>query len=303
VGGLSSACGSYVSIAMLTTDRRIILKAGSPRGFSLIELLVTIGIIAVLASLAGGVWQMAVEKGAMAQDVAAGKTLIAAYQSYAAENGGQLMVGYLKGAAPVPLPDGSQISGEPANRYVWRLSPYFDYDINGVLYGKSRARAEKETTDAGLKGYGQSISVAYGINAYYVGGFVENGQTSIPNGDVATSLAQVSKPSSLLVFATAHSSDGPGHYIVKAPRSVPRAPGTPPLAQSDWPQNGTPEATGNVDFRNSNKALCAFLDGSLRSYDVTSLNDMRLWSISAARDDNPSYAPSMEGGSGGRGGR
>lgn len=279
-------------------------RVSGTAAFTLIELLVAVGIVALLLGLGGGVWSKAVAKSEMAQDVAAGKTLGTAYQAYAVENNGQLMPGYVKGAAPVALPDGTQIAGEAANRYVWRLAPYFDYTINGVLYGRSRAQAEKESAESGEKGYGQSISVAYGINAHYVGGIYESGQTSVPAGDVATMMLQVAQPSSLLVFATAYSSQGKGHYLVKAPRYIPRAPGTAPLAQTDWASGSGPDSTGNVDFRHEGKALCVFLDGSIRMYDAAALADMRLWSKNAAAADNADYAPTLEGGSSGRpGGR
>jgi prepilin-type N-terminal cleavage/methylation domain-containing protein len=277
--------------------------AGS-KGFSLVELLVTIGIIAVLAGLTGGIYKKALSHAAMAQDIAAGKTLVAAYQSFAAENNGDLMIGYLKGAAPVALPNGSQIGGEAANRYMWRLAPYFDFRTDGVIYGKARQNAAKESADAGESGYGQSLSTSFGINAFYVGGYYEEaGKSTVPVGDVASRLSQVKKPSSLLVFATAKNDEGPGYFLVKAPRFVPRAPGGPTLSQSDWPQNGTAASTGFVDARYNQKALCAFLDGSIRSYKASELEDMRLWSVRAAENDSAGYAPTLEGGSGGRGNR
>ncbi len=273
-------------------------------GFSLMELLVVIGVIAILAGLTGGVYKNALNSAAMAQDLAAGKTLGAAYQAYAAENNGSLMVGYLKGAPAVALPNGSQIAGEAVNRYVWRLAPYFDFRTDGVIYGKARQTAAQESSQAGEQGYGQSLSTSFGMNAFYVGGYYEEAsKPSIPAGDIATRVAQVKKPSSLLVFATAKSETSSGYFLVKAPRFVPRAPGSSDLSQADWPKNGTAASTGFVDARYSKKALCVFLDGSIRSYTTAELEDMRLWSINAAENDNAGYAPTLEGGSGGRGNR
>lgn len=285
-------------------QKKFIVTETRSRAFSLVELLVAIGIIAVLAGLTGGIYKSALSHAAMAQDMAAGKTLVAAYQAYAAENNGDLMIGYQKGAAPVALPSGSQVGGEAASRYVWRLAPYFDFRTDGVIYGKARQNAARESAEAGENGYGQSLSTSFGINAFYVGGYYEEpGKASVPIGDIASRISQVKKPSSLLVFATAKSDEGPGYFLVKAPRFVPRAPGGAGLSQSDWPQNGTAASTGFVDARYNQKALCAFLDGSIRPYKTSELEDMRLWSIKAAEDNNSGYAPVLEGGSGGRGNR
>lgn len=262
------------------------------------ELLVVIGIMAVLLAASVGVYKGTIEKGEMAQELAAGKTLGSAYLNYAADNDGQLMVGFQKAASPVSLPDGSTVSGEAAARYIWRLAPYFDFNMNGLFYGKDRGRAG-QISEESSSGYGESLSL-FGMNAFYVGGYYENATTPmLPLGEIATRLGQVERPSSLLVFATARNSQGKGNFLVKAPRTQALPPGFPVPAQPDWPPNGSSDSTGHVDFRYDEKAICVFLDGSVRLHHLAELNDMRMWSKNAAQQDNPNYAPTMENGGGG----
>jgi len=276
-------------------------------GFSLVEILAVTTIGIVLMSMGVGAYQKLLKRGDLSQELAAGKTLGAAYQLYAAENNGQLMPGYDKTAAPIELPDGSQISGPAAARYLWRLAPYFEYNTDGIMYGKARQHAEEGTEQSGEAGYGESLP-PYGINAYFVGGYYEDGAWALapsgspgPGNETASSVGQVEKPSSLLVFATAKNDDSIGNHYVMAPRHVARNAGAAALPQVDWPSNNTAASSGNVDFRYDNKAICVFFDGSVRTQTAEELKDMRLWSKNAAVENNKDYAPTKQTtGGGGR---
>jgi prepilin-type processing-associated H-X9-DG protein len=46
-----------------------------------------------------------------------------------------------------------------------------------------------------------------------------------------------------------------------------------------------------VDGRFDGKAVCAFLDGSVRVLSIDDLRDMRLWSKNAAINNDPNYRP------------
>lgn len=285
---------------MWCRDKLLIEAKGASRGFSLVEVLVSVGVSLAICGLIFGSYQAAMQSCAKAQDVAAGKTLISAFHKYAAENDGNCLVGYLKGAQPVELPDGTKAGGEAANRYVWRLAPYFDFATNGIIYGKNRRVSNEASFQASESGYGQSLMPNYGMNAFYVGGYFEEGQSAVPIGDVVRRLGDVSSSSQLIVFATACSPAGPGNFLVKAPRFIPRSAASAPLPEPDWPKGASPAATGFVDFRHSGRALCAFMDGSVRPMELEAITDMRLWSKNAAASNNPNYAPTLEGGSGGR---
>jgi len=46
-----------------------------------------------------------------------------------------------------------------------------------------------------------------------------------------------------------------------------------------------------VDGRFDGKAVCVFLDGSVRVLSIDELRDMRFWSRNAALENNPNYQP------------
>lgn len=270
------------------------------KGFSLVEILAVTTIGIVLMGMAVGAFQKFLKKGDMAQELAAGRTLGAAYMLYASENSGRLLPGYDKSVGSIDLPDGGHVTGAAAARYVWRLAPYFNYDTDGIMYGKARRHAVEATEQSGENGYGESLP-PYGINAYFVGGYYENGAwalaptgATMPGDETAAYVGQVEKPSSLLVFATAKNDSSIGHHFVMAPRNIARNPGSSALAQVDWPPNNTAASSGNVDFRYDNRALCVFLDGSVRSYTFEELKDMRFWSKNAAVADNTNYTPTKK---------
>lgn len=268
----------------------------SPRNvaeaFSLLEMLITITIVAVLALLGAGGWAGLIERGKQVREAGAGKTLITAYLSAAADNNGRLMVAHYEGQSAevdgqqITLPDGTVLDGGTLHRYPYRLAPYFDYRIDGVILVNDNKRQVREKFAGGMFNYGASLCPAFGINYYFVGGYVVDNQLAGAE-ECATHLAQGGQ--SLLVFATAFQNvEGrriEGRFGVEPPR----------YRTALWDENL------HVDPRHHGRALTAFTDGSLRYYAVDELRDMRLWSKNAAAQDNPDYVVAA-GGSGGIGG-
>lgn len=74
-----------------------------------------------------------------------------------------------------------------------------------------------------------------------------------------------------------------GYCLIEAPNRT-----APVWSNREW----TKEARGqysNVDARHSEKAVCGFLDGSIRKRTVEELRDTRLWSHRASELDDPVY--------------
>lgn len=273
-------------------------NATEKTGFTLVEILVSLGVIALLVTLCMGAYGGVIERGKQVREFAAGKTLISAYLSAAADNNGHLMVAHYEGQAAevdnqqMILPDGTVLNGGALHRYPYRLSPYFDYAINGVVLVNDNRKQVARKFSGSMLAYGTSLCPAFGINYYFVGGYVVDNELA-GAADCATRLSQVEKPSSLLVFATAFQNVGDerigGRFGVEPPR----------YRTALWDENL------HVDPRHNGKVLCAFLDGSLRTYTVDELRDMRFWSWQAAAKNDPNYtvAASGSGGIGGGGRR
>ena len=112
------------------------LQLGSPRCFTIVELLVVIGII---VSLLGLVLMVGGRVNQQAREVTernAARQALVAWTAYALEHNGDLLPGYRSGLEAF-TPEGEPIStatiGVAGNRYPWRLAPYLGYNFD-VLY-------------------------------------------------------------------------------------------------------------------------------------------------------------------------
>ena len=135
-----------------------------------------------------------------------------------------------------------------------------------------------------------SLHPALGLNAYCVGGYDDGSASGTFQSDIVTHLSQAVRPANLIVFASARMKQSAtdeeiaGHFLVKPPR----------LWRTKWTlafhENKPSSSFGNVAPRWDGKAVCTFLDGSVRMLDATELQDMRHWSNTAADRDDADFA-------------
>jgi len=262
-------------------------EAGKRRrsgGFTMVELLVVVVMLAVLGGLSVAGVLKALDVAASVKESAAAKTLITAYLTAASDNNGNYLAGYDRSSAAVTLPDGSSVAGITAWRYPYRLASYFNYDYKSVLLTSNNA----QKIDTSVP-YSVSAFPSFGINYLFVGGDVDpSGNVNHP-GECLQSAGRGRM--SILVFATA--AGGPpgdpasavqGYCLLEPPRYVGSA-----WTSAKWSAGADANRYGQVDARHGNKAVCAFLDGSVRKLGVEELRDMRYWSYQAAATDNPDY--------------
>jgi len=261
-------------------------------GFTVLELLVVLAGIAVVSSLVLAAIPSVMESARAAQERAAGKTLSAAYLTYAVEHEGRLMPGYAQDRATDHL--GNTLHNPVNARYPWRLAPYLDYELeHAFLLNGGRKKHEDDEAFA----YRVSVSPALGMNVFFVGGDMTGvsgqGVKPIPSHEAhfgsfcVTRSYQAVNPSSLIVFASARNTHGGkvarGHFKVESPRLFGER--WAPSFQEDQPAS----AFGFLDLRYDGKAVVAMLDGSVRMMGEEELRDMRHWSNQAAEKDDPEY--------------
>lgn len=262
------------------------LPPGS-RAFTLVELLVVVTIFGLLAGISVGAYQKAQVKASQGCEIAAAKSLIQAYQAASAENGGRLLPAKDPTATDVRNAKGQTISmPEIRSRYPFRLAPYFNYQMDGtVLVNRNETQIIRMMGSSGpMYDYGLSVFPAMGINRYLVGGSISANGTVQYESECVRTLAQADK--SVVVFVSAGNPDVDGYEYVTAPMG----PGGQ-WASARWSKGVDAANYGHVDGRYEGKAVCAFLDGSVRVLSIDELRDMRLWSRNAALENNPSYQP------------
>ncbi len=256
-------------------------------GFTLVELLVVITILGLLAGISSGAYQKAMSKASMASEINAGKNLIQAYQIATTENGGRFLPAYDASAKDVKNANGKPIVMSVVRaRYPFRLAPYFNYQLEGtVLVNRNESQIVKMMGSSGsMYDYGLSVFPAMGINRYLVGGYVGSGGTVQYPSECIQSQGQADK--AVIVFASAGDPEVDGFEYVVSPQG--------PAGQwssAKWKKDSDPGEYGHVAARYNGKAVCAFLDGSVRVLSIDELRDMRLWSRNAALENNPNYQP------------
>lgn len=255
----------------------------------MIELVAVMGITLVLATLTFGAYQNFCTKGKMTREISAGKNLITAYQTYAAENDGNYLPGMDMTVTTLTLPSGKKLTpAHVCQRYPYRLAPYFDYQMKGTVLVNDNESQIKKTVGS-MYEYGVSAFPAFGINYRFVGGYVSASSSgpSLQYPDECLSRAsQAGKP--LLVFASGGVQDSAtkvdGYNILTPPNFTGKN-----WSSAVWSKDSDPGIFGNVDARYDGKAVCVYSDGSVKLQAIADLRDMRLWSRNAAERDDPDY--------------
>ena len=285
--------------------------------FTLIELLVAIAIISILVAITLPAIGAARRSASRARESAALQQHAVAYTVYAQDNRSALLPGYVPGEWVTPLPfpqtievhyahSGGRLYGTPARRYTWRLAPYFNYSLDGMILDR-RLRAEFAalpdipTSRTGFQ-WAVASSPSFGLNSTYVGGDSRRGGFSQPALDrwgafYITRLEEPLFTDRLLIFATSrgyHPIDGtiviPGRHRIEGPWRASRNTAVPvftPWAAPSGPfdPTHTPTTYGHLDFRYSGRVLVATFDGHVAGLTLDEARDMRRWSNQATSAD------------------
>ncbi len=260
--------------------------------FTLIELIVTTGIIIILLTASLGAYNAGMSKCRALREIQAGKNLITAYTSHAAENNGTYLPGMDFTVSRIWFqPYNRDITMMHAsNRYPFRLAPYFGYQLKGTILVNDTGRHVDKVATPGtpMHDYVVSAFPNFGMNYYFVGGCVTGSAVNSSLTYPAECISRVSQARSILVFATGGTTDGTtrieGFNILTPPRIS-----ASNWSSQKWEKNEDPGLHGNVDARYDGKAVCVFLDGSIRMQTIDQLRDMRLWNRNAAEQNDPNY--------------
>lgn len=275
----------------------------SRTAFTLVELLVSIAIIAVLVGLLIPALSQSRTNAKTARELAAAQQLMLAYALYADDNRGQILPGYVPDAwvaqsPPAGAPElvvhdeaGGRVYGTHARRYPWRIAPYMEHNF-AALYKDERILQQYRSLDTEQYHYLVSLSPSFGLNSTFFGGDADrNGFNRTALGlygqFYAVRLDAPKRPSHLIAFASARGPgvDGDateGFFRIDAPYVRARLWSVPPT----WNDPGQPPGlSGNVSYRHQGKTAAAHLDGHADLLDYGAMDDMTRWADQANRPD------------------
>src|SRR5688572_29342070 len=110
------------------------------KAFTLVELLVVIGIIAALVAILLPVLGKARRQARMVAELSASRQLMVAYLAYAHDNKGALIPGHVTDAVPLNDELGAPLTpAEVSKRWPWRLVANIRYGLRGTLLVNERA--------------------------------------------------------------------------------------------------------------------------------------------------------------------
>lgn len=289
------------------------MQAKRKSGFTIVELLVVIGVITLLLSLLLPALASIKASGRQTVELSAARQLMGAYAAYSAAHKDSLLPGYVDRIPDSPTgriirafdPRGAEITGGQLStarqRWVWRLAPYMKFDVRGMYpNGSSELLESLEQQNYADFLYKVSVSPALGLNSEWVGGDRDASGFLRPdhplrnvldfNSYYVSAMAQVQHPNKLLVFASSRGVDpdnaaGPpieGYFRIQSPYFT----ALQPLRWSAEFNAGEPPVNyGFISPRYGGKSVTAFIDGHTEMLDKVKIRDMRYWANWATAAD------------------
>jgi len=294
------------------------LRDFQQRAFTLVELLVVIAVVALLVSILLPTLGRARLMGRQTRELAGGKQLMTAFTLYANDNKDRVLTGYpsaqwVATTMPVYNGEGERLYAEQAQRYPWRIAPYFDGDFRGLYLDQKMLKDVRDNaptyTPLGVNlDYVISLFPSLGMNINFVGGSDRLGQfdplfRQVFGRPYVERLDEVRRPSDLIAFASARAEAQPlapqlgtpdGFFRVEPPLF---SAGQPRQWEASYdPRSAAPgQNSGFVALRyggsgdggggGGGKAVSAQVDGHCAMLGWEDLNDMRRWADGADRAD------------------
>lgn len=283
-------------------------------GFTLIEVLVTIGIIAVLISVLIPSLSKARGLARQTREIAAGQQVMTAFHAYSTDNKDRVLTGIaspamVNGNMIVRDATGQRLNSasgriEEAQRYPFRLAPYLNYDFAGLYHDPAQLRDWTNNPENYLNfgkdlTYMLSLYPSLGMNVAFVGGSDQLGQFDplfqrLFGRVYIDRLPDVRRPSGLMAFGSARGVAPPGVELGQLPEGFFRI--EPPYYSSAqgrrWATTYDKNSplpglnSGFVSLRHAGKGVVAYVDGHVGVAGWREFEDMRLW---ADKADSPTW--------------